>query len=270
MTRRRPDAAAAVRRRVVALAAVAVALFAAGAGATPRIAIIIDDLGYQRAAGERAIALPGDVAFAILPGTPHARHLATRARTAGREVLLHLPMAAEDPDVPMDPGGIGPSPDRASLEEALRRGLAAVPYAVGINNHMGSGLTRESEPMAWLMEELRRLGWLYFVDSRTTPLSVAADSARAAGVPVLSRDVFLDADPSPDAVEREFRRLVALARRDGQAVAIGHPYPDTLALLERELPRLVETHGVTLVAPGQLVQRGIPEDTRSWPAYSSR
>lgn len=240
------------------------------ADSPPRIAIIIDDLGYQRAAGERAIALPGDVAFAILPETPHARHLAAHARAASREVLLHLPMAAEDPDAPMDPGGIGPSPDRDTLEAALRRGLAGVPYAVGVNNHMGSGLTREPEPMAWLMEELSRLGWLYFVDSRTTHHSVAADSARAAGVPVLSRDVFLDADPSPEAVEREFLRLVALAHRNGQAVAIGHPYPDTLALLERELPRLAEAHGVTLVAPGRLLPRGFPEDTAPWPAYSSR
>jgi len=236
----------------------------------PRIAIVLDDLGYARAAGERAIALPGPVACAILPDTPHAARLALGAREAGKEVLLHLPMAADDPAIPFDAGGIGPKPSRLQLEEAVRRGLRAVPYASGVNNHMGSLLTREPEAMAWLMAELRRLGWLYFLDSRTSAASVAARTAREAGVRALSRDVFLDADPAPGAVAGEFRRLIALAHRKGSAVAIGHPHEATLALLERELPRLETVHGVRLVAPGRLAGSGREAAAGVWPVSPPR
>jgi polysaccharide deacetylase 2 family uncharacterized protein YibQ len=139
-----------------------------------------------------------------------------------------------------DPGGIVLDMTRGELARTFAASLASVPHAVGVNTHRGSLLTRHPGHMSWLMQEILARGDLVFVDSYTTARSIALGIALESGVPAVKRDVFLDPDPSPDTVEREFERLKRLARREGMAVAIGHPYPATLALLERELPRLEE------------------------------
>ncbi len=227
----------------------------AGEGAVPRIAIIIDDLGDQWRAGSRAVDLPGPVTYAFLPHTRYAARLAERAHRQGKEVMLHLPMQAMAGKA-LGPGGLTLDMSRRQLLETLARDLAAIPHVVGINNHMGSLLTRHPGHMQWLMEAIRDRGDLFFLDSRTTHLTVAERLARENGVPVMRRDVFLDDDPAPGAVEGEFERLIAKARRQGYAIGIGHPYPATLELLERRLPRLASEEGVELVPVSRLVERG--------------
>lgn len=245
-------------------------LFLLGAGAAqagPVVSIIIDDLGNRGALDRRAVALPGPVAMSVLPHTPHARHVAERARKAGKEILVHLPMqSAAETDVP--PATIGLHDTRGQLEAALRRALEAVPNAVGINNHRGSLITRHPGHMAWLMEALTRHRPLFFVDSRTTKFTVAARVAAEHGVPALSRDVFLDDDPDREAVDRAFDRLVETARRQGRAVAIGHPRAATLAVLEERLPELAE-HGIRLVPLASMLALEHQEEER-WLPYSSR
>lgn len=225
-------------RALKAPLAALLALAAGSADATPTIAIIIDDLGYELAAGRRAVRLPGPVACAVLPHTPAARVLAEAAHEAGKDVLLHLPLQPLDRDGTEDPGGILLDMSRGQLARAFDEDLSAVPHAVGVNTHRGSLLTRHPGHMTWLMQEILAAGDLFFVDSYTTHLSIALGIARESGVPAVKRDVFLDPDPSPATVTREFARLKRLARREGMAVAIGHPYPATLELLERELPKL--------------------------------
>lgn len=219
----------------------------------PRIAIIIDDLGYQRAAGRRAVALPGPVACAVLPLTPRAAELAEAAHAAGKEVLLHLPLQSLDERQP-EPGGIVLDMSRAQLARTFAGSLRSVPHAVGVNTHQGSLLTRHPGHMQWLMQEIGAREALFFVDSYTTVDSVALQIAREAGIASVRRDVFLDPDRSPDTVAREFSRLKRLAREKGMAVGIGHPYPATLALLERELPRLA-AEGIELVGIGEYVRQ---------------
>jgi polysaccharide deacetylase 2 family uncharacterized protein YibQ len=136
----------------------------------------------------------------------------------------------------------------------LAQNMAAVPFAIGVNGHRGSLLTRHPGHMRWLMEEIDARGML-FVDSYTTPRSVALDMALEAGVPATRRDVFLDTDPAPESIDREFERLKALARRHGSAVAIGHPYPATLTFLERRLPMLA-AQGFRLVGIRELLNSG--------------
>ena len=236
--------------------AAALALIAAAEGAAEpvaRIAIIIDDLGYGLEAGRRVIALPGPVACAILPGTPRAADLATAANASGKEVLLHLPLQAVDYHGPTEPGSITLDMSRERLSLTVRHALESVPFAVGVNGHRGSLITRHPGHMQWLMEDLRRRNDLFFVDSYTTPRSVAMQIAHETGVRAIRRDVFLDPDAEPGTVLREFERLKALARERGSAVAIGHPYPTTLAFLERELPGLVE-EGIELVSLGDLIE----------------
>lgn len=222
------------------------------AGDAPRIAIIIDDLGYRIPESQRAIALPGPVACAFLPGAPGAAELAEVANAGGKEVLLHLPMDAVDRDGADEPGQVTLDMSRASFAAALAHSLDAVPHAVGINNHRGSLLTRHPGHMRWLMEEIRTRDGLFFVDSYTTHESVALQIAAENGVRAVKRDVFLDSDLDPQSIERELERLKALARQQGFAVAIGHPYDATLQILEREIPQLAE-QGYLLVPVSELV-----------------
>lgn len=236
------------------------------------VSIIIDDLGNRGRLDRRAVALPGPVAMSVLPHTPHARHVAERARRAGKEVLVHLPMQSErTPDSP--PGTIALHDTRRQLEGHLRRALEAVPHAAGVNNHMGSLITRHPGHMAWLMKALAEHPHLFFVDSRTTKFTVADRLAGEHGVPSLSRDVFLDDDPSREAVERAFDELVYVARQRGRAIAIGHPRATTLDVLEERLPEL-DALGVTLVPLSEMLSTEMVETERvkeeRWLPYSSR
>jgi len=221
------------------------------AAATPRIALIIDDLGYELTAGRRAVALPGPVACAVLPGTPLAARIAGLAAASGKDVLLHLPLQAADPDVAPDPGALRLDMTRREFAAAFAANLASVPAARGVSNHRGSLLTRHPGHMTWLMEELSARDGLYFVDSYTTHHSIALQFAFDAGIPAVRRDVFLDNDRSEAGIRREFERLKREARQRGAAVGIGHPYPETLAFLERELPGLA-AEGFRLVPVREL------------------
>ncbi len=219
----------------------------------PRVAIIIDDLGYHLANGKRAISLPGPVAMSVLPGAPRARALAQHAHASGKEVLLHLPLQAYDDDARAEPAEIVLDMSRSLVGDTFRKALEAVPHAVGVNSHRGSLLTRHPGHMAWLMQEIAARESLFFIDSFTTHQSVALQIAEENGVDAIRRDIFLDPDEDPAAIAREFERLKEIARRRGHAIGIGHPHPATLELLERELPRLAED-GFELVRVSELVK----------------
>jgi polysaccharide deacetylase 2 family uncharacterized protein YibQ len=217
------------------------------------ISIIIDDLGNNLPQGRRVLRLPGPVACAILPHSPYAARLAREAQTSGKEVILHLPMESED-GAQLGPGSLTSNMQADEINTALDQALRTVPHAVGVSSHMGSFLTKQSQPMRWLMHALARRAGLYYVDSRTTADTVAAKIATDLGVPNLERDVFLDEDPRHGAIERQFERLLELAERRGAALAIGHPYPETLAFLEGRLAQLSKTY-VRLVPPSRLLGR---------------
>lgn len=239
----------------------------ATAAAPAAISIIIDDIGPALQPGLRAIDLPGPVAFAFLPHTPHGPALAELAHAQGKEVLLHMPMQAIE-DGPLGPGAVTLHMDRTEFVDAVRRALATVPHVSGVNNHMGSLLTRHPGHMTWLMQELKARGNLFFVDSRTSAQTVAERMAHEQGVPALRRHVFLDHDPSPAAVAAEFDRLIALARRQGLAVAIGHPHAATLELLERRLPTL-QALGVELIPLREMIARQ-QQEQEAWRALTAR
>jgi polysaccharide deacetylase 2 family uncharacterized protein YibQ len=240
------------RLRLVTAAAALLLVAHSSANVTPRISIIIDDLGYRLDAGRRAIELPGPVAYAILPETPGAQRLAEFANERGKEVLLHLPLEAVDHDGPPEPGGLVLDMSRSGFSEAFDRAIDSVPYVIGVSSHRGSLLTRHPGHMSWLMEEIARREGLFFIDSYTTHHSVALRMAREAGIAARRRDVFLDHDRSPEALEREFERLKRLARERGKAVGVGHPHPETLDMLEEELDTL-EREGIELVPISQLI-----------------
>ena len=231
-------------------------VFITGPGVQPpAIALIIDDLGSQIAKGKRAIGLPGPVACSFLPGGKHTAELARLAHRNEKEVMLHLPMQALGQSLTRQHHGeLTTDMPREDFLDTLARDIAAVPHASGVNNHRGSLLTQQTGNMGWLMQALHDHGELFFIDSRTTRETIAQDMALAYGVPSASRNVFLDNDPSPDAVRAQFRELLDRARRDGTALAIGHPHPVTLNILAEELPRL-EQQGVLLLSVSELIAR---------------
>ncbi|MFW3898301.1 divergent polysaccharide deacetylase family protein [Pseudomonas bharatica] len=221
------------------------------------LSVIIDDLGQNPARDSRTLALPGPVTMAIMPDTPHATDFARQAHKAGRTVILHMPM-----DPATGPYAWHPGTPLPELEQRLNAALAKVPYAAGVNNHMGSRMTAQPEAMAWLMGELQRRG-LFFVDSRTSAATVAAAKAQALGLASLSRDVFLDDVRTPEAIAGQLRIAVELARKQGTAVVIGHPYPQTLDVLEHELPRL-KAQGIELIGLRQMIGE---RSNRAMPAH---
>ncbi|MET0090122.1 MAG: divergent polysaccharide deacetylase family protein [Candidatus Thiodiazotropha sp.] len=232
------------------------------AGRGIRIGLIIDDLGNQKALGEQLATLPGPVTLAFLPQTPFAWHLATLANEQGKEIMLHLPMESDN-GLPLGRGALTLEMPRERFLRTLRRNLSSVPFLSGVNNHMGSLLTRDPTAMRWLMGELRREG-LYFVDSRTTDMTVAERVADIQQIPNSRRDIFLDNTPDEDAIRRQLEKLVALARNKGSAIGIGHPYPATIKVLREALPVLAR-QGIELVPVSEIVFSG----RTTWHASSS-
>lgn len=225
---------------------------AVAAADPPAVAVIIDDLGDRLESGRRALALPGPVTYSFLPHTPYAERLARRAHDMGKEVMLHLPMEAVAGNR-LGPGGLTLDMTRADLAHTLRHDLASVPYARGINNHMGSLLTRHPGHMGWLMGELAANEGMFFVDSRTTPKSIAVQVAAEHHVPYASRDIFLDHYREPGFMRGQFAKLLREARAQGTAIGIAHPYPESLRLLARLLPRL-EAQGIRLLPASEVVR----------------
>lgn len=206
--------------------------------APPTIAIIIDDMGHSLHEGERLTALEQPLTLAFLPYRRHTTRLAKLAHRQGKEIMLHAPMA-NTRNFGLGPGGLSTGMDRTSIATTLRRALQSIPYVKGVNNHMGSLLTQQLEPMDWVMSELNRYP-VYFVDSRTIASSIASDVAQAYRIPTLTRDVFLDHEQTEEYVDRQFKRLIEKARENGSAIGIGHPHKVTVDYLEKHLPLLDE------------------------------
>ena len=236
-------------------------------GNRPSIALIIDDLGNRLAEGKQAVKLTGPVACAFLPYGPYTRQLAQQAHAAQKEVMLHLPMQSVV-DGEGDQGELTLDMTQHQFVETLQRDMAAVPHLDGINNHRGSLLTRHPGHMAWLMQVIRSDHKLFFVDSRTSAATVARQLAVEYGVPSTERNVFLDNVRNGDAVSDQFRRLLGIARREGTALGIGHPHPETLAVLAQELSRL-DDYTIQLVPVNRLIKirNG---GSRPWQASLSR
>ena len=217
----------------------------------PRIAIIIDDIGYNIPLGQRTVAIDGKLTLAVLPKTPGAIIIAKSAHKSGKEIMLHAPMSNHNNEA-LGPGGLTPDMDKQTFLDTLTADILSIPYVQGVNNHMGSELTTHKKQMTWVMEELKKRD-LYFIDSLTNGASVAHRTARQHHIPAQVRDVFLDHDNNTAAIEAAFRKLIKISKRNGYAIGIGHPYPTTLSVLERLLPEL-EANNIELVHVSDLLK----------------
>lgn len=216
------------------------------------VALVIDDLGRSLEELDDLHRLGVPITYAVLPFESQTPEVVAALRRRHDEILCHLPMEPRKGGNP-GPGALreGMSPEQ--LRQSTLAAIAAVPGAVGVNNHMGSALSADPASMSTILGVLAERG-LFFLDSRTSAQSVGFRVATSLGVPAAERQVFLDDDPRPEAVAAEFHHLLDLARTRGDAIAIGHPHSATLATLAAEVPR-AQALGYRFVQVSALLDR---------------
>ncbi len=224
-----------------------------------RVAIIIDDLGYKQWIAHELAAISPQLTLSVFPHLPYSKSIARQAAQNGQEVLLHLPMEPEDAGKlsPPQPGMLLLRMSPSQMRRQLRRQLQELPSVVGVNNHMGSLFTADKAAMELILGELR---WhkLFFLDSFTSGKSIAYTTARGLGMPALRRDIFLDNQLERKYILQQLGELAKLAKRQGQAIGIGHPHALTLQVLREFLPQL-QKQGIELVSVSRLLKIPSPQ-----------
>lgn len=215
-----------------------------------KLAIVIDDFGYRPRDENQVLQMPLPITIAVLPNAPYAREMALRAHAQGREILIHLPMAPLSKQ-PLERDTLQPTMSEAEIQRIIRQAVANVPYAIGMNNHMGSAMTSSLSGMQKVMRTLEQYQLSYFLDSMTISHSQVSNAAQGTRVKVIKRKVFLDDAQNEDAIRAQFNRAVQLARRHGAVIAIGHPHPSTVRVLQQMLPTLPPD--IVLVKPSALL-----------------
>lgn len=217
-----------------------------------KLVIVVDDVGYRMDRLRELLKIPLDLTIAVLPDTPYDQRSAELARAAGRQVIVHMPMEPEDyPKVDPGPCALTRSMTGSEIKTTLKRCLEMVPGAVGMNNHMGSSFTRDKTSMAHVGDYLAQTHW-FFLDSLTTPDSVAAEVISARNIPTGRRDFFADHDRNRKQIESQFMKAIALAKKRGHAILICHPYAVTIYVLQKLFNKSVFAK-VQVVPAGDLI-----------------
>ncbi len=202
------------------------------------IAIVIDDFGYNRNAVVQAL-LESDIplSYAVIPGLPLSSRIAEELAKKGRAVMIHMPMEPEKGRVEKDGFTLMTGLEKDEIADRVRKSIAALPPARGLNNHMGSKATADSALMAAALQAVREAG-LFYLDSRTSPASVGYALARKLGVPCFRNDLFIDAIDDEEEITKKLERLAVISERRGLAIGIAHPRRKTLDVLQTVLPKL--------------------------------
>jgi len=242
----------------------------------PTIAIIIDDMGNQYENGADLARLPYPLTLAFLPQRPHTLKLSEMAKKYNKEIMLHSPME-NTLGLKLGNGGLLETMSEFEIKSTLEQSFNDIPHMVGLNNHMGSKLTTKPKIMAWVMAKVSEYPF-FFVDSRTSSDSVAAQTAEEFNIPNLSRDVFLDHKQTRKFIQKQFLKLIEIAREKGTAVAIAHPHKVTVDYLSWALERLDEK-GVSIATasaiwhiqnPGKNLQHALSNKKHHIKALQSR
>lgn len=219
----------------------------------PKVAIIIDDLGYDAYIAQDLLELDGPLTFAMLPNAPFNDQIITAAHAEGFEIMLHLPMEPKEyPRVNPGPGALLTSMEPDHLIMQLTENIESIPHLKGINNHMGSKMTASSSQMRQIFTILKKRG-LFFIDSRTSADTICRSSAKLLKIPFAERDVFIDHSLDPQFIRKQIKRLVQQARKNGQAVGIAHPHFITFDILRDVLPKLEKE--IRLVPASEVVHQ---------------
>jgi len=222
-------------------------------GPKAKIAIVIDDVGMNVKQSRAAINLDPNVTIAFLPYAETVKDMAAKAKANGNEMIIHTPMEAMNSDISLGSMALRKDMNFAEFDAEFNKIANSFDGYVGVNNHMGSALTQDTEAMSFLMDQLKQRD-LYFLDSKTIHTSVAADIAAEYEIPFAVRDVFLDHEDTPEFVAGALEKLENVARRTGQAIAIGHPKLNTMSALQKWIPTM-EAKGFELVPLSTLLER---------------
>jgi uncharacterized protein len=222
-----------------------------GFHAKRRVAIVIDDIGYDQAAVFELLKIEAPISFAILPYCPFSLWSAERIHQSGREILLHLPMEPHGyPGRNPGKGALLTSMDEKSINRELLRDLKAVPYARGVNNHMGSKFMEDERKLKIVFKRLSEKN-LYFLDSMTTTLSKASQAAEQTQVKCMSRDVFIDGNGDQKMTCSELTQMIQGGETWTKKILIGHPYPRTISGLSCAVER-ISREGIEIVPLSRL------------------
>lgn len=221
-----------------------------GSLAGARLAIIIDDLGGGVSGTTELMQVRAPLTVAIMPGGRHAAQEARMAAEAGFAVILHQPMEALDSTKDPGPGAITMGMSDEQIRDTLEQNLGKLDGVIGVNNHMGSRVTEDSDAVEAILRAVFSKG-LFFIDSRTSSKSVVAKVASGMGARVLENSTFLDGVNTEDYIIEQIRSAAKKAHARGSAVAIGHVRPATIRALQRMLPELAAS-GLSLVTVDKL------------------
>ncbi len=214
----------------------------------PRVAFIIDDIGYDIPIADAFMNLKIPVALSVLPDAPYSKEIARNIVKRGKEMLLHLPMQPKGyPDVNPGKDALMVSMDRETIQKIVRVDIEKLPGAKGVNHHMGSLFSEDFIKMKYVLDEIKKYD-LYYVDSRTTNLTAAFKVAKALGVPAAEKSLFIDNDLSRKTLDYQMERLLSMARGAGSAIGIAHPHRETIDILKKYTEQLMKDFEVVSVS----------------------
>jgi len=218
----------------------------------PKVAFIIDDLGYETEIAIKMMELEFPLTLSILPFLQYSEYVAEEGKKNNQEIMLHLPMEPSNSFANPGPGAIKSYMSEEEIRQTVRGCIFNIPYVIGVNNHMGSKITEDREIMKIVLEEIRRYD-LFFIDSITTQNSIAYQVAQEMGVKTAVRTVFLDNESDMEYIKGQMLEAQEIALRDGEAIAIGHSRINTFYVLKRMIPELIKA-GIEIVPVSELVK----------------
>ena len=219
---------------------------------SPKVAFIIDDLGYETEVAKKIMELEFPIALSILPFLQYSEFIAEEGKKNNKEIMLHLPMEPSNSSVNPGPGAIKSYMSEEEIRLAVRECILDFPYAIGMNNHMGSKITEDRKIMQIILEEIREFN-LFFIDSITSKNSIAYEVAQEMGIKTAVRSVFLDNKNDMEYIKGQMLEVQEIALREGEAIAIGHSRINTYYVLKRLIPELIRT-GIEIVPVSKLVK----------------
>jgi polysaccharide deacetylase 2 family uncharacterized protein YibQ len=223
-----------------------------GSSNSPRIALIIDDIGYSIRRAKLFLDLQIPLTFSILPRLAYSYHLAVEIYRSGHEIMLHQPMEPANAKLDPGPGALYTGYAYESITRIIKENIDSVPFAGGVNNHMGSHFTACPREMCATLSIIKTSG-LFFIDSLTSNRSVAYQIARRFQMPADARNIFLDNHPYEPLIFSQLKKLKRCAKKCGSAIAIGHPLPQTAKALKR-FSRDLTNSGISLVSVSDVLQ----------------
>jgi polysaccharide deacetylase 2 family uncharacterized protein YibQ len=219
---------------------------------SPKVAFIIDDLGYETEVAKKMMELEFPVALSILPFLQYSEFIAEEGRKNNQEIMLHLPMEPSNSSADPGPGAIQSYMSEEEIRQSVKDCILNFPYIIGVNNHMGSKITEDRRIMEIILEEIKELN-LFFIDSMTTKDSIAYEVAQEMEIKSAVRLVFLDNENDMEYIKGQILVVQETALREGEAIAIGHSRINTFYVLKRMIPELIKA-GIEIVPVSKLVK----------------